>query len=227
MRTFLAADAVRADNTTVNLQKLQYLIDPGKKSDVPQLEIFLSDGYSGLVGFPTNRTTPAYNDGFFTLFASLLHLYSHGSVHITSDNISTDPRIDPRYLSNSYDMKAVLSAAKYLRQIATTLPLDSFWVSEYEPGMQVQTDGDWKYYVRNSSLSIYHPSGTCAILPLEKGGVVDAELKVYGIDNLRVVDASVIPVLPSAHIQTAVYGIAEYAARLVAQAWENERSGKH
>jgi choline dehydrogenase-like flavoprotein len=64
-------------------------------------------------------------------------------------------------------------------------------------------------------LSIYHPVGTAALLPEKDGGVVNSELKVYGVKGLRVVDASIIPLLPSAHLQTLVYGIAEKAAGMI------------
>ncbi len=75
-------------------------------------------------------------------------------------------------------------------------------------------------FARNTTLSIYHPVGTCAILPKRCGGVVDPVLRVYGVKGLRVVDASVMAILPSAHIQTAVYGIAERAAEIIAKEWK-------
>lgn len=218
--TTLALQAVEADNRTISRQKLEFLMDPAKKADVPQLEVFLADGYSGKFGYPTDNTTAAYNDGFFTIYGALEHLFSHGSVHITSTNISVQPEINPNYISTEYDLQALVTAAKYLREIASTPPLNALWVKEYEPGKQVQSDQGWANYVRNSSFTIYHPTGTCAMLPLEDGGVVDPELKVYGVKSLRVVDASIIPLLVSAHIQTAVYGIAERAAKMVAEEWQ-------
>ena len=72
-----------------------------------------------------------------------------------------------------------------------------------------------KNFVLANTLSIYHPVGTAALLPERDGGVVDTKLRVYGVKGLRVVDASIIPLLPSAHIQTLVYGIAEKAAELI------------
>jgi choline dehydrogenase-like flavoprotein len=90
------------------------------------------------------------------------------------------------------------------------------WDSEYEPGLdKVNTDAEWKDFVLNTTLTIYHPVGTCAMLPKKDGGVVDPKLVVYGTRNLRVVDASIMPVLISAHLQTAVYGIAEMAADII------------
>jgi choline dehydrogenase-like flavoprotein len=77
------------------------------------------------------------------------------------------------------------------------------------------TDAEWKDFVLNTTLSIYHPVGTCAMLPKKAGGVVDSKSKVYGTSNLRVVDTSIMPVLILAHLQTAVYGIAEMTASVV------------
>lgn len=94
------------------------------------------------------------------------------------------------------------------------------WTAEYEPGLDVvDTDEDWLEYARSNMASIWHPVGTCAMLPKEDGGVVDAELKVYGVQGLRVVDASIMPALVSGHIQSGVYGIAERAAQIVSSQW--------
>lgn len=94
------------------------------------------------------------------------------------------------------------------------------WDSEYEPGLNnVTTDAEWLEYAEKNVLTIWHPIGTSALLPAKDGGVVDPSLKVYGMRNLRVVDASIIPICISGHIQSAVYGIAERAAEMIAAQW--------
>lgn len=100
--------------------------------------------------------------------------------------------------------------------MGTTSPFKDLWIKEYDPGFAMQTDEQCEAYVRENVSTFYHPLGTCALLPKEDGGVVDPELKVYGVRNLRVVDASVISIMISANIQTAVYGIAERAAEIIA-----------
>jgi len=116
-------------------------------------------------------------------------------------------------------MQAAIAAIKHVRKIANTAPVSDVWVAEYEPGLAAvpaaDNDGQWRDFVLNTTLSIFHPIGTCAMLPRPQGGVVDARLKVYGTQNLRVVDASVMPILVSGHIQTAVHGIAERAADMM------------
>ncbi|KAK4081319.1 CAZyme family AA3 [Trichoderma aggressivum f. europaeum] len=206
----LAQDVVLSLGSVVDKKKLQYIGSPLS----PQVEVIFSDGYTGVKGYPTVGS-PLYGKGFFTLIGVVMHPLSRGTIHITSADVDTKPQIDPQYLSNEYDVQAAIEAIKYCRKIANSSPLSSAWVSEFEPGMAVQTDEDWRQYVLNTTLSIYHPVGTCAMLPKKDGGVVNPQLIVYGTNNLRIVDASIIPVLPSAHIQTAVYGIAERAARFI------------
>ncbi|KAF5987491.1 alcohol oxidase [Fusarium bulbicola] len=206
----LAKDAAGKDASKVDKKKLDFL----KDSSVPQVEVIFSDGYTGVKGYPA-ATSPLFGKGFVTLIGVVVHPLSRGSVHINPSDPAGKPTINPNYLSNSHDVEAVLQTVKYNRKIANTEPMRSIWEDEYEPGLDVKTDEQIKDYVLRTTLSIFHPSGTCAMLPKADGGVVDAKLKVYGTENLRVVDASVIPLLISAHIQTAVYGIAEIAAELI------------
>lgn len=114
-------------------------------------------------------------------------------MHIQLSNISQSPAIDPRYLSNAYDLQGLIEAAKFGRKIAQTEPLASLLVGEYLPGLAaVSTDDEWVEYARKAMRTIFHYSGTCAMLPKEDGGVVDPRLRVWGTTNLRVVDASIV-----------------------------------
>lgn len=211
------AKSAASNASIIDQKKLSYLT--GRlHNQVPQLEIIFSDGYTGVKGYPAVNTS-LYGQGFFTLIGGVQHTFSRGSVHTNSSDINSQLLINPHYLSNDYDLQALIVAAKYLRKIANTEPLKNTWTAEYEPGTSIETDAQWANYIRNGSLTLYHPLGTCAMLPRNKGGVVSPELKVYGTKNLRVVDASIIPILISAHIQTAVYGIAEKAADMIVDEW--------
>ncbi|KAH7347081.1 hypothetical protein BKA66DRAFT_432829 [Pyrenochaeta sp. MPI-SDFR-AT-0127] len=192
---------------------------PALSATVPQLEVIFSDGYTGVKGYPA-ATSPLFGIGTFALIGVVQHPLSKGNVHIGSANINDKPLINPNYLSHPYDLQAATNLAKFLRTIATSKPMSDIWTEEYEPGNAVQTDEDWKKYALANTLSIFHPIGTAALLPEKDGGVVDSNLKVYGIKRLRVVDASIIPLLPSAHIQTLVYGIAERAAEMIIKAYK-------
>ncbi|KAH9231900.1 GMC oxidoreductase [Colletotrichum gloeosporioides 23] len=211
----LAKEAAGEDPSKVDAKKLEFMTNPA----IPQLEVIFSDGYTGVKGYPAS-TSPLFGKGFFTLIAAIMHPMSRGNIHINPADTTGKPIINPNYFAHEHDLEAAIQAIKYCRKIATTEPMASIWDSEYEPGLDVvQTDEQWKEFALNTTLSIFHPVGTCSMLPKEDGGVVDANLKVYGTSNLRVVDASVIPLLVSAHVQTAVYGIAEIAAeRIIADA---------
>jgi choline dehydrogenase-like flavoprotein len=211
----LTKTAIGTSTHPADVEKLKFL----DNSKVPQLEVIFSDGYTGVKGYPAVGT-PLYGKGFFTLIAGLMHPLSRGSVHVNPADKTGKPVIDPHYLDNEADIQALVASIKFCRKLALTEPLRSTWDAEYEPGLDaVTTDAQWRDFVLNTTLSIFHPTGTCAMLPQAKGGVVDADLTVYGTSNLRVVDASVMPIQISAHIQTAVYGIAEIAAdKIIADA---------
>ena len=200
-------------------------------TDVPQLETIFSDTYNGVKGYPLANST-LYGQDFFALISAIQHPFSLGSVHINATSPSSAPVIDPRYLTQEYDVQALVTAAKYNRKLASTYPLSQTWVTEYEPGFDVipagpdSYDNDtydslWRQYVLDNMLTIYHPVGSCPMLPQDIGGVVDPELVVYGTANLRVVDASIIPLIISAHPQTVVYAIAERAAGFIAERWKD------
>lgn len=203
-------------NNVIDQHKLSYLTT-NLSTQVPSLEIILSDGYTGVKGPPV-AASPNYDAHFFTLIAVVMHPLSRGTVHINSSDPTGKPVINPNYVSNLYDLRAITEAAKYSRKIALSPGMVETWTDEYEPGLDaVQTEAAWEQFARNTTLSIYHPLGTCAMLSMENRGVVSPELIVHGTTNLRVVDASVIPIQPSAHIQSMIYGIAEIAAEMVVE----------
>ncbi|KAI1845959.1 hypothetical protein JX266_008046 [Neoarthrinium moseri] len=207
----LAEEEFGQSRNPVVQKKLQLV----KDDSVAKIELVFLDGYEGLQGYPAPGT-PHYGEGYFTIVGAAMHSFNRGSVHVSSPDISRPPEIDPRYLSSEYDIQALIEIGKYVRKVAQTEPLASALITEHEPGATlVSTDEQWREYIINATNSFYHLTSTCSMQPKDDGGVVDPELKVWGTDNLRVVDASVIPVLIASHTQTAVYAIAERAAQLI------------
>ncbi|KAH8646168.1 hypothetical protein BX600DRAFT_555884 [Xylariales sp. PMI_506] len=196
----LAEEAVGSSSSVVDSKKIEYLSNP----TIPDVELIMEANYLGASGYPGGN--------YFTIFTSVMHPLSRGSVHINASDPLGKPVIDPKYLSYEYDVRAVIEASKFARAIANTEPMKSLWEVETDPGADVQTEDEWRAFALDAVNTFYHPSGTCALLPEADGGVVDADLVVYGTSNLRVVDNSIIPVIPSGHIQTTAYGIAEVAA---------------
>lgn len=154
---------------------------------------------------------------YFTIFASLSHPFSRGNSHVASKNIADPPRIDPKYFSNPADHEILARHLHYLPTIYKTQPLAGL----VKPGGKtIPTDLnlDSIEYARKmveTGFTTYHPCGTCAMMPREDGGVVDPLLRVFGVQGLRVVDASIFPLIPRGNIQSSVYAVAEKAADII------------
>lgn len=140
-----------------------------------------------------------------------LNPQSRGSVHITSKDVSQPPRIQANYLAEESDQKAMISAIRQVRQLFAQPLLAPFDNGELLPGTQVQSDEDILHYIQANAVSVYHPVGTCK-MGNDEQAVVNHRLQVHGIDNLRVVDASIMPTITSGNTHAATVMIAEKAA---------------
>ncbi|KAG8892736.1 hypothetical protein FRC01_013978 [Tulasnella sp. 417] len=138
-----------------------------------------------------------------------------GELYIATPNPFDYPVINPNYFSHPADVVMLREGIKLARKIGQTAPLSESVVSEVIPGPDVQTDEQWEAWLRTVVGTEYHPGCTCSMMPLEFGGVVDANLKVYGTSNLRVADSSVFPIQFAAHLMAPTYGLAELAAMII------------
>ncbi|KAL4967505.1 GMC family oxidoreductase [Aspergillus stella-maris] len=154
-----------------------------------------------------------WSDGTFVL--GLQHPFSRGSVRLSSTDPFDAPLADPAFLRNPLDVEILIAAIKYARELASSPILSAYNPLELVPGSNVTTDEQLETYIRGAAESLYHPSGTCSVGRKERGGVVDTDFRVHGVQNLRVVDASVLPMLPATHIQSSVYAVAEKAAEAI------------
>ncbi|KAG6871848.1 hypothetical protein C0995_015789 [Termitomyces sp. Mi166 len=158
---------------------------------------------------PGTLRAPETDADYMSSTLILMHPFSYGSVHITSSDPTAVPAIDHNYLDNEVDIKILVEGYKLLREIYKKSPLKEHIMAEVSPGLGIQTDADITQYIRKTIGTTFHPIGTASMLPRKDGGVVDARLKVYGTQNLRVVDASVLPIHLSAHLQGTLYAVAE------------------
>jgi len=147
--------------------------------------------------------------------AALQHPFSQGHLYITSPSAFTPPIIDPAYLSHPADAVMLREGLKLARTLGQTQPLNAIITGEASPGPIVATDPEWDAWLPSIVGTEYHPSCSCAMLPLEMGGVVDSTLKVYGTNNIRVIDSSVFPLEFAAHLMSPTYGLAEQAAEML------------
>lgn len=155
---------------------------------------------------------------FISLGACQAHVFSRGMSHIVSNKFSDAPKIDPRYLSNPLDLELLARHVRFLEQLARSPPLSDYIKPNGKRNhltAYVEELAAAKDYIRTTALSTYHPAGTCAMLPRDEGGVVDNRLIVYGARNVRVVDASIMPLIPRSNLQSTVYAVAERAADLI------------
>jgi choline dehydrogenase len=148
----------------------------------------------------------------FTCSVSQLQVESRGSVRIASADPLAPPSIRYNYLATENDRRVMVDGLKAVRRIVNTPPMRDYVAGEFQPGEAVQTDADWLAYCRETGDTVFHPTSTCSM-----GTVVDEKLKVKGVDGLRVIDASVMPAVPSGNINAAVVAVAEKGADLVKQ----------
>jgi choline dehydrogenase len=121
-------------------------------------------------------------------------------LYITTNDPFDYPILDPQYLTHWADATLMRQAVRLARKIAATSPLSDVLGNEVSPGVGVTSDEAIDQFVANSITTEFHPANTLAMLPRDQGGVVDARLRVYGLQNVRVVDASIFPLQFSAHV---------------------------
>jgi choline dehydrogenase len=161
----------------------------------------------------TRRGGVLHSHSGFTCSVSQLQVESRGSVRIRSADPSAPPAIRYNYLATDNDRRVMVEGLKLVRRIVHTPPMRDYIIDEFLPGSQVQSDADWLAFCREAGDTVFHPTSTCSI-----GAVVDERLHVKGVGGLRVVDASVMPAVPSGNINAAVIAVAEKGADLIKQA---------
>ncbi|KAH0397163.1 alcohol oxidase, partial [Aureobasidium melanogenum] len=150
---------------------------------------------------------------FVSLNSMLSHPFSVGSVHITSADPHTKPKIDFNYHSHPLDVEIHARHMQALDKLAKTEPFASYLVPggrRLPKAYSEDTIEDYKEVVRDYARTNYHPCGTCSL-----GAVADSHLNVRGVRNLRVVDASIMPIIPRGNILATVYAVAERAADII------------
>ncbi|KAF9508779.1 GMC oxidoreductase [Hydnum rufescens UP504] len=151
--------------------------------------------------------------------------FSRGTVQISSSNPFDIPEIKVNFFAIDFDMATQIAAARFTRHAFQTAPLSTLSTGESLPGFTLVPDSpdhgstaNWTSWIMNNARPVAHPIATCAMMSRSLGGVVDAQLRVYDTKNVRVVDASIMPIQISAHLSSTVYGIAEKAADLIKNA---------
>lgn len=191
------------------------------EANEPTVQYYLFPGQANTVAVdPTNMAQyliPAKPENCITVMTLLNHPFSRGSVHISSTDVRQLPTWDPNFNSNALDLEVGAHHVKFVERFIATPPFSDILKPDglRIPNIKAESLEEAREIVRQSQVSNFHPCGSCTMRPKEKGGVVDSRLRVHGVKGLRVVDASIFPLVTVGNIQATVYAVAEKAADLI------------
>lgn len=183
-------------------------------SDWPELEWLPISAY---LGYQTNRQREDPRDGYnyATINPGIIAPLSRGNVTISSADMSNPPILNPNWLVDPTDQELAVQSFRRSREIWDQVASNNITVgtAEYLPGLNVTSYNDILAYIQASLMTIYHAASTCKMgVSNDSMAVLDSQARVYGTQNLRVVDASSFPFLPPGHPQSTIYALAEKVA---------------
>ena len=186
-----------------------------KNSEFPDTQIYFSP--VSYTRAPTGTRPLMSPDPFpgFLLGYNPCKPTSRGFVRIKSKNPLASPEMYGNYLSTEHDKQLMRDGMKLMIKIGATPAMQSVISSELSPGPLVNTDKEYDEFVRKNSWTVYHQCGTCKMGVDPGKSVVDEELKVHGVQGLRVVDASIFPTVPTGNTNGPTIAVAEKAAKMI------------
>lgn len=140
--------------------------------------------------------------------------YSRGHIRLKSTDPLAQPSIQPNLFGDERDIDKLMIGAKFLRRLFESDAMRPYVVGEFKPGKEVQSDDEWRGYIRESAIGIYHPAGTCK-MGHDPMAVVDDRLRVHGISGLYIADASIMPTVVSGNLNANCIMIGEKCADMV------------
>jgi choline dehydrogenase len=165
------------------------------------------------VSLSVSNLAPPETHGFM-IIPAILYPQSRGSISLSSTDPFEPPIIQPNCLANDADTQVLVAGLKLARRLGETEALAPFRGTETLPGSQTQSDEDWREFIRAYGGTLFHPVSTCK-MGSDPLAVVDTELRVHGVEGLRVVDASVMPTIVGGNTNAPTIMIAEKAADLI------------
>ncbi len=166
-------------------------------------------------GFDLSEEGPVlFDKPAVTGLINVLRPRSRGWIRLKSADPFERPAIQPNLFADQRDLELLLAGARIQRKIFETEPLSRSITGEYRPGKEVRSDDEWRDYLRRNAMSAYHPAGTCK-MGHDPMAVVDDRLRVRGLKNLYVADASIMPAIVSGNLNATCIMIGEKAAELI------------
>ncbi|KAK7052423.1 pyranose dehydrogenase 1, partial [Favolaschia claudopus] len=189
--------------------------DPAAGADTPHIELQIASA----IGLET--PIPAEGGNFMSFQTAVVSPASGGSITLASSNPFDAPLIDPGLFNDEYDLLAMVVAIKKAVKFVSAKTWEGFVIRPLDNLAEALTsDEAMEDYIRQTVVNALHPVGTAAMSPRNaRWGVVDPDLLVKGATGIRVIDASVMPYVPSGHTQAPTYAIAERGADLIKEKW--------
>ncbi|MEH1911932.1 GMC family oxidoreductase [Nostoc sp.] len=184
-----------------------FLHSQGNLEAAPDLQFF----FGPIIFAPPGYAHP---DSGFTGAVSLTCLQNIGSVSLQSLDPKDPPMLRMNYLQSQSDVQKLVEGVKLIRQLFQTSAFDEFRGEEIAPGVNIQSDDAIAAYIRDACSTVWHPVGTCK-MGTDRMAVVDPELRVHGVEGLRVVDASIMPTITTGNTNAPTIMIGEKAADLI------------
>lgn len=155
-------------------------------------------------------------EGGNTVCVAMIRPLSRGSILINTTDPTKPPVLDFGTFSHRTDLEVATRALKKVRDWMASAPMQELGAYETYPGVNTSTDNEIAEAIGQGAVSSWqHPTSTCSMLKRDLGGVVDSKLRVYGVEGLRVVDASVFPMVVAGHTSSTVYAVAEKVGTIV------------
>lgn len=178
-------------------------------SSFPDLQFHFTPAFLKKHGFPLDAV-----GHFYSLHVCLLYPKSRGEITLNKRNIFRGPDIRFNYLAEEEDLTKLVSGLQQARDILNSSAFSDYRIAEQCPGIGIQRRSEIEHFIRENAETIYHPVGTCK-MGKDQMAVVDAELRLYGISNIRIADASIMPTITGANTNATSMVIGSKAADLI------------
>ncbi|KAK9426690.1 putative Glucose-methanol-choline oxidoreductase N-terminal domain-containing protein [Seiridium unicorne] len=187
--------------------------------DWPEVEHISGNGYIGNFRFPALQQ-PLDGKQYATILGAMAAPVSRGNVTIKSSSTFDLPLVSPNWLTAKADQEVAISWYRRMREVWNTDVIQEIVIGEeYWPGVDQDTDEEILAVIQDSLMTVWHAAGTCKMgKESDEAAVIDNEAKVFGVQGLRVVDASSFPILPPGHPQSTIYALAEKIADAIINA---------